>query len=59
MADDEIPQAPAMTPDETKEYRTELRNELAELEFAQMLHPSDYKMERINRLRQRLDMEPL
>lgn len=38
----------------SEEYRTELMKELTDLEFAQALHPTEYKMDRIERLRDRL-----
>lgn len=46
--------APVMTSEEQDAYRAELRQELADLEFAQYIHPSDYKAERIKRLQSRL-----
>lgn len=41
------------TPDE---YRLELEKELADLEAAQLKVPTEYKQDRINRLRGRLNL---
>lgn len=54
---DEALPAPVMTSEEATEYRTELRKELADLEFAQYLFPTEYKADRIKRLEGRLGIE--
>lgn len=46
--------APSMSLEEVEEYKTELRKELADLEFAQYIWPTEYKAERIARLQGRL-----
>ena len=41
----------------TSNYHAELRAELARLESSQLANPSEYKSERIDRLRERLGIE--
>jgi ribosomal protein L29 len=54
MAEEEIPPAPPMTEEQTKKYREELEAELKKLEFDQTIFFSEYKTDRINRIKDRL-----
>jgi ribosomal protein L29 len=55
MAETETePVAPTMTVEQTEAYREELKKELFDLEHAQSLFFSEYKADRINRMKQRL-----
>jgi len=49
-----VQKAPTMTVEQTEEYRKELKKELFDLEYAQTLFFSEYKSDRINRIKQRL-----
>jgi ribosomal protein L29 len=56
MAEDSQ-ETPTMSLEEMAAYKIELKHELDELEFAQALFPSEYKYDRIKRLRQRLGIK--
>lgn len=57
MAEPEQDGTPRMSQEEVEEYKIELANELHGLEFAQALHWSQYKADRIKRLKQRLGID--
>jgi ribosomal protein L29 len=54
MVEDSKDVAPVMTKEQLMAYQKELKVELFDLEHAQSLHPSEYKSDRIKRLKQRL-----
>jgi ribosomal protein L29 len=54
MAEESKDVAPVMTTEQLSAYQEELKGELMDLEHAQFLHPSQYKEDRIKRLKQRL-----